>query len=92
MKKKILVKEPIAPPVKLEHFGAYRLGLTMAEIKEYLRRRTRKRNVEKLYKRFQTAAGVNTMASGPQGQVLMYRWDVERFADVVILGKPTYFD
>lgn len=73
-------------------FGHYRAGLTSAEIDEYLHRRTGKKRVKQLRQKFNKASGVNTCAIGPNGQPLMYRHDVKRFADVILLGIPTYFD
>lgn len=86
------MEKEINPPVDIDYFGDYRLGLTAEEIDEYLRRRTGKKNLKKIRSDFDKTAGVNTCAIGPQGQTLMYRHDVKRFADVVLLNKPTYFD
>ena len=75
--------------IDITKFGKYKDGLTSAEINKYLRMRTKKKNIRT---QFNDAAGCNTCAIGPDGQRLMYRWDVQRFADVVLLNKPTYFD
>lgn len=87
-KKKIEEREEI----DIQQFGQYRLGLTFAEVNAYLRQRTRKQDVTKLREQFNKAAGVNTMAIGPGGHLLMYRSDVKRFADLVLDGTPTHFD
>ncbi len=76
----------------ITNYGHYRLGLTSDEINEYLRTRTRKKNITILRQKFNKVAGVTTMALGPEGQILMYRHDVQRFTNVVLLNKPTYFD
>ena len=85
----------------LDTFGQYRIGLTDDEIKEYLRLRVEgnhpkkaltQRELKNLFTKFGKAAGCNTVGVGPEGQSLMYRHDVQRFADQVLLGKETYFD
>jgi len=80
-------------------YGDYRMGLTNKEIKDYLVIRhndLKKIKIKKcsiaLFKKFCKIAGVNTCALGPNGEILMYRHDVQRFADVLFLNKPTYFD
>lgn len=82
--------------VNIEELGDYRQGLTFAEIRLYLALRVKTTNLKKinsLYAKFWHIAGPgNTMAIGPQGQPLMYRRDVKRFADALLLGKETYFD
>jgi len=76
----------------LELFGAYKWGLIDEEIKTYLKERARSKRLGKLYIQFSNIAGVNTCAMGPQGQTLMYRHDVKRFADKLFDGKATYWD
>jgi hypothetical protein len=76
----------------IEQFGEYREGLTGAEIKEYLHKRAPRRKIAKLIKQFSNIAGINTGAVTSTGQSLMYRHDVLRFADKVLLNKDTYFD
>jgi len=83
----------------LETFGAYRLGLTNNEIKEYLTlcynivtKKKRKECPEKVIKQFNDIAGSNTVAVGPNGESLLYRTDVERFSRKLFLGEETYFD
>lgn len=82
----------------IEHFGQFRMGLTQLEVKDYLRARANKLSIEKLYKKFHEIAGRNTMSSSRcldcnVSYSLMYRWDVERFADVLFgVTKETYFD
>lgn len=76
----------------IKDYGTYRMGLTADEIKDYLRVRADKLAVAKLYKKFCNIAGCNTGSMAPTGEFLMYRHDVERFADKLFLGKETYFD
>lgn len=76
----------------INDFGDYRMGLTSTEIDIYLQKRTGKRKIKRIRAKFNKAAGINTMAIGPQGQTLMYRHDVVRFTDLILDGRPTYFD
>ena len=78
--------------IDLNEYGDYRIGLTTKEIKEYLKARGNTKRLGNLYKNFGSIAGVNTMGISPTGEILMYRWDVKRFADVLFLNKPTYWD
>ena len=95
-----LKKKPILDPIDLEHFGVYRAGLTSDEIDEYLVNRAktcgkpsfRYKAKKELVRKFSKIAGVNTGAIAPDGTCLMYRWDVQRFADVLFLQKKTYWD
>lgn len=75
------------------NYGVYRLGLTREEIKNYIRARANKMDVDDLLEKFNEIAGCNTMAGTPDGKCLMYRHDVIRYADV-LFGKTdyTYFD
>ena len=79
---------------EIEQFGHYRMGLAANEIDDYLRIRSEKSGaaLKKLRRAFNKVAGCNTCAVGPGDIVLMYRWDVVRFANVVLLGASTYFD
>jgi hypothetical protein len=77
---------------EIENFGEYRLGLTGEEIKEYLHKRAPRRKIARLIKEFAEVAGVNTGATTIDGRMLMYREDVRRFADKLLLKKDTYFD
>lgn len=99
--KKTITKKriPKPEPIDINHFGDYRMGLTDKEIMLYLCNRAAiKRNkyynmsLNKIYKIFCEIAGCNTGAVGPNGECLMYRHDVERFADQMFDGTPTYFD
>jgi hypothetical protein len=74
------------------YYGEYRLGLTSDEIKDYLRVRANNMNVSKISKTFNKIAGCNTGTMTSTGKSLMYRHDVERFADVIFERKLTYFD
>ena len=81
----------------IKYFGEYRGGLTGEEIKHYLKVRANTTKLGKLYEKFCKTAGVNTMTSTTchecgKSTTLMYRCDVERFTDVMLLGIPTYFD
>jgi hypothetical protein len=87
----------------IKKFGKYKEGLTAEEIKVYLRERlnemdqfnTYKKCPVDVVKRFNKAAGCNTMACkviNDKMTTLMYRCDVERFADLIFCGKSTYFD
>lgn len=78
--------------IDINTFGNYRIGLSDAEIKKYLSIRANTKKTLELFKRFDKAAGCNTAGVGPEGQSLMYREDVKRFADLILLGKATYFD
>lgn len=83
--------------IDLDHFGMYNAGLTISEIKEYLKQRAGVTKLGHLYDKFCRIAGVNTVGAGKCefcGKMfsLMYRHDVERFVDVLLLGKKTYFD
>lgn len=79
-------------------YGQFTGGLTSEEIKDYLRARSGKLKVERLYKKFAEIAGCNTCAvfTCPYcicHTVLMYRHDVLRFANVLFgKTKSTYFD
>lgn len=82
---------------ELKSYGQFRRGLTTKEIEKYIQARAGKLSVKRLIKKFNEIAGCNTMGifsceMCECSQSLMYRWDVERFADVLFEGKPTYFD
>lgn len=78
--------------INLEQLGEYRLGLTSDEIKFYLHLRAPRRNLGKLVRQFNQIAGTNTTAVTATGAPLMYRHDVQRFADKLLLRRGTYFD
>ena len=78
-------------------FGKRGLGLSDPEITAYLKARKKfhkKRwSVKDTVAKFNKAAGVNTCAICPDtGEILMYHHDVERFADQIFEGIPTYWD
>lgn len=83
--------------VDISCFGDYTTGLSNSEIDKYLMRRANTEAITRIRERFNKIAGVNTVGvhqcemCGKQ-MSLMYRHDVERFADVLFLGKGTYFD
>jgi len=83
--------------IKLRSYGVFNSGLTHEEIKNYLRARANKISIERVYKKFIEIAGINTcpVVSCPncnKEMSLMYRHDVQRFADVLFLGISTYWD
>lgn len=78
--------------IDIDDFGEYRLGLTSKEIEIYIKLRTGMKGVKPLYKKFCKVAGVNTGAINLQGESLMYRDDVRRFVDKLLLNIPTYWD
>jgi hypothetical protein len=86
--------------INIETIGKYDEGLTEEEIKEYLitlyekiyKRKCQKSKIRALLKRFNKIAGINTMTLSPDGEPLMFRWDVERFAGVLFFNKETYWD
>jgi hypothetical protein len=78
-------------------FGTRTLGMSDKEIEEYLMARKKyhkkKWSLKTTLAKFNKAAGVNTCAICQYtGEILMYRHDVERFADVIFLGTKTYWD
>jgi hypothetical protein len=85
-------KRQVEDVTDINEFGDYRLGLTGHEIEDYLYCRAPRRNQIKLRKDFVKVAGINTGAVTSTGMSLLYRHDVKRFADVVLLKKKTYFD
>jgi len=81
----------------IEDYGDYRGGLTINEIKEYLKKRACATRLGRLYIQFCKIAGINTMGvivtqCCGKRMTLMYRSDVKRFADLMFEGTPTYFD
>jgi len=78
-------------------FGTYRQGLTSAEIEIYLQVRAGRIGAKKLSKQFNKLFWCGT-ATGATCEIcrksisLIYRRDVERFADVMFEGRTTYFD
>lgn len=96
-KQRLSAKKVKPERIFINDYGKYRLGLADLEIKEYLKKRAGTTRLGNLYRKFIRVAGVNTQGvefcecCGKE-IVLMYRWDVERFADKMFLGIPTYFD
>ncbi len=79
--------------IDINDFGDYRLGLTIEEMKKYIKKVTGKKNVERIYKKVLKMLRGSTCAVASDGKTcLIYRWDVERFLNVVLFNKPTYFD
>ena len=80
----------------LDQYGVFRLGLTVDEIKHYLKFRNGGK-LKQTYKKFCKIAGCNTEAlvncpMCKENITLMYRWDVERFSNQLFDGTKTYFD
>ena len=80
-------------------YGIFKGGLDPAEVEEVLVLLSKKLKIfEKLGKKrlsnkFNDLAGCNTaMYIEKYKASLMYRWDVQRFANVLFLGTKTYFD
>ena len=96
----LAIVEEVIEKDDIHNFGIFNDGLTDSEIKEYLKKQAKgtkfaKMSISKLYKEFCKIAGVNTMSLVIYDKhqiVLMYRHDVKRFADKLLLGIPTYFD
>lgn len=93
LKQKFYIRKP---KIDLDSYGVFNRGLTQEEIDDYLRVRANTMNISTVRKKFNEIAGCNTMAfekiNGKEF-VLMYRHDVERFADVLFgLTKSTYLD
>ena len=82
--------------IDINDFGEYKDGMSFDEIREYLKFRAGVSKIGDLLKRFGKIAGVNTgaVSKDKDGHLihLMYRHDVERFADLMFEGKETYFD
>jgi hypothetical protein len=87
--------------INLDFYGMYRAGLTAEEIRTYLKARgsttkyknsEKLKNIRRLINKFYDIAGANTVSMTPNGEILMYRHDVERYADVLFDNKSTYFD
>lgn len=91
----------------IERWGVYSNGMTREEIMSYLvarynedcvkSQKSKYINQEKLFNKFAKIAGVNTqtciVCPCCNKQVsLMYRWDVERFANQLFNGTLTYWD
>ena len=87
--------------IDINNYGIYRLGLTNAEVTDYLhmrclqKRRIKRlltlREIQDIQKKFNVIAGANTCAS-VNGIILHYRWDVQRHSDVLFEKISTYFD
>ena len=81
----------------LYRYGKFMAGLTGEEITNYVRVRANKWNVDKLVKSFAGIAGCNTggiyicQKCGKE-DFLMYRHDVQRFADKLLEDRNTYWD
>ena len=98
--KKKKVKYIESPIKDLTYYGDYLHGLDDEEITKYLLSRSiwsgnkkfQKMRVKALLKIFNKIAGVNTCALTKDGKVLMYRHDVQRFADLMFDGTATYWD
>lgn len=93
--------------VDINSYGEFKHGVTDSEVEDYLRVRSGKMAIKTIEKKFNDIAGRNTaMLVTVEGSIftvgdsekttvcviLNYRHDIERFADVLFEGKPTYFD
>jgi len=78
--------------LNLERYGDYRMGLTEEEVREYIRERNGGKLSKGIMSKFNKICGINTVGVGPEGQTLMYRHDVKRFADQLFDGVSTYWD
>lgn len=86
-------------PIDIQCFGDYRIGLTREETEQYVIHRSilkggvwRKKKKNTITKQFWELMGVGTCGVGPQGQCLIYRHDVLRFANQMFDGIETYWD
>jgi len=88
--------------IDLNEYGTFRMGLTNEEIKIYLRQRAKGTKFSKystiaLEKKFNKIAGINTVSAYicpkcNKTTLLMFRCDVERFANNLFLNADTYWD
>lgn len=84
--------------INIDSIGNFTIGLNSNEIDEYLKIRSGKNNIKSLRNRFDKIAGRNTCGTYTCSKcnnmtILMYRYDVERFADILFgKTKETYFD
>jgi len=79
----------------INQFGIYRLGLTGEEVNIYLQVRAGRCGAKKLSRRFWKLFGWGTrplVICRGESIPLVYRHDVERFADAMFIGLKTYFD
>lgn len=96
LRDKFYIDEKTERP-NIRAYGIFNHGMTEEEIKEYLMVRANTLNIKKLYKKFNELCmgGTATLSRCPicnKEICLTYRCDVERFADKLLLGIPTYFD
>lgn len=76
-------------------YGEFRKGVTNSEIDDYLKVRANKLNIKAVRAKFDKVAGCNTCPVAQfdgQNLGLMYRHDVERFANQMFDGTPNYWD
>ena len=64
--------------------GTEPLGLTNKEVKEYL--------TDRIMKKFSKWISGQTGTVLPNGELGYFRHDIERFADMILDRKPTYWD
>ena len=81
--------------LQLDHYGIFNAGLIESEIDDYLRMRANSLNIAQVKKRFNNELRGSTcqcvILDGKE-YILVYRHDVQRFADAIFNGKKTYFD
>ena len=85
--------------IDIEQYGEYRLGLTFKEVEFYIKAKcslpqykNKFKNIKKTIIKFWNIAGINTTTINSNGESLIYRNDIERFAGVLFNRIPTYFD
>jgi len=82
--------------IDIRKFGKYSEGLTIEETKKYIMKRAKVKKIGTLWEQFCDIAGVNTcpIITDENGDEVfgMYRCDVLRFTDALLLKTPTYFD
>ena len=87
--------------VDINNYGKYRLGLSRAEVVDYVHMRKLQssrvkrllnlKEIQKLIQKYQEIEGCNTCAV-VDDVVLYYRHDVERFCDKMFNKTNTYWD
>lgn len=76
----------------IECYGEFKQGLTYDEIKELFKEFFGK-NWSNVFRSFNKWMRGQTLTVSKIGQVhLVYRWDVKRFVEAKLEGKPTYWD
>lgn len=72
--------------IDINKIGKYKIGLSVSEIKEYIKLRTKTKTIGQMYKKFCKLAKINDDdLSNPM--TLMYREDIEKYTDMLIKNK-----